>query len=183
MTDTQKQCLLKYLGYYDGAVDGIFGKASCSATKRFQADYGLLASGLFNSATEEKLLQALTGAAEKVADFWEEVQYFKKDEFRCKCGGKYCDGFPAQPREALVRLADRVRGHFGAPMTVSSGVRCITHNATVGGAVASRHMAGKAMDFCVKGKSAAEVLAFVQSQSDVRYAYAIDGNYVHMDIA
>ena len=182
MTDIQKQCLLKYLGYYEGSVDGIFGPASRAATKAFQAAYGLTESGLFDGTTEETILQALTGAAEKVADFWEEVQYFKKDEFRCKCGGKYCDGFPAQPREALVRLADRVRGHFGAPMTVSSGVRCITHNATVGGAVASRHMAGKAMDFCVKGKSAAEVLAFVQSQSDVRYAYAINGSYVHMDV-
>ena len=38
MTDTQKQCLLKYLGYYDGAVDGIFGRASTGATKAFQAD-------------------------------------------------------------------------------------------------------------------------------------------------
>mgnify|MGYP003304469701 CR=1 FL=1 len=81
---------------------------------------------------------------------------------------------PAEPNEALVRLADRVREHFGAPVIVSSGVRCITHNALVGGAVASRHMAGKAMDFCVKGKSASEVLAFVQSQKDVRYAYAIE---------
>lgn len=182
MTGIQKQCLLKYLGYYGGAVDGIFGPASRQATKDFQADYGLDTSGVFDSATEEKLLQALTGAAEKVADFWEEVRYFKKEEFRCKCGGKYCGGFPAQPREELVRLADRVRSHFGAPMTVSSGVRCITHNAAVGGAVASRHMAGKAMDFTVRGRSAAEVLAYVQTQPEVRYCYAIDENYVHMDI-
>ena len=183
MTDTQKQCLLKYLGYYDGAVDGIFGRASTGATKAFQADYGIAASGLFDGATEEMILRALTGTAEKVADLWEEIRFFKKEEFRCRCGGKHCGGFPAEPNEALVRLADRVREHFGAPVIVSSGVRCITHNALVGGAVASRHMAGKAMDFCVKGKSASEVLAFVQSQKDVRYAYAIDGSYVHMDVS
>ena len=59
MTDVQKQCLLKYLGYYPGSVDGIFGNQSRQATKDFQADYGLENSGLFNSATEEKLLQAL----------------------------------------------------------------------------------------------------------------------------
>jgi hypothetical protein len=182
MTDVQKQCLLKYLGYYAGSVDGIFGNQSKQATKDFQTDYGLENSGLFNSATEEKLLQALTGAAKKVADFWEEVQYFKKDEFRCKCG-RFCDGFPVQPERKLLALADRVRGHFGAPMIVSSGVRCEKHNANVGGASASRHMAGKAMDFTVRGKKAADVLAFVQSQKDVRYAYAIDGSYVHMDVS
>lgn len=181
MTDTQKQCLLKYLGYYGDAVDGIFGPKSKQATRDFQADYGLENSGLFDRATEEMMLRALTGAAEKVADFWEEVKYFKKDELRCKCG-KFCDGFPAQPERGLLLLADRVRGHFGAPMIVSSGVRCKQHNANVGGAAASRHMSGKAMDFTVRGKTASEVLRFVQSQPDVRYAYAIDGNYVHMDV-
>lgn len=182
MTDTQKQCLLKYLGYYRGAVDGIFGSLSRQATKQFQADYGITAGGVFDSTTEEKILQALTGAAEKVADFWEEVKHFAKEEFRCKCGGKYCDGFPAQPEKQLIALADRVRSHFASPAVVSSGVRCATHNANVGGAAASRHMTGKAMDFTVRGKTASQVLAFVQRQPEVRYAYAIDGNYVHMDI-
>lgn len=181
MTDIQKQCLLKYLGYYQGAVDGIFGSQSVQATRDFQAGYGMNISGVFDSATEETILQALTGAIEKVADFWEEVRYFKKDEFRCKCG-RFCDGFPVQPEKKLLFLADRVRGHFGSPMIVSSGVRCKQHNANVGGAAASRHMSGKAMDFTVKGKTAAEILAFVQTQSDVRYSYAIDGNYVHMDV-
>lgn len=183
MTDVQKQCLLKYLGYYSGSVDGIFGKASRAATRAFQADYGITVSGVFDSATEEMILRALTGAAEKVADFWEEVQYFRKEEFRCKCGGKFCDGFPAAPQRLLVTLADRVRGHFGVPMIVSSGVRCRQHNANVGGAASSRHMAGKAMDFTVRGKSAQQVLAFVKAQPEVRYCYAIDGSFVHMDIA
>lgn len=182
MTVIQQQCLLRYLGYYAGAVDGIFGKKSLQAVKAFQSDYGLEASGVWSSATEEMILRALTGAAQKVADFWEEVKYFKKEEFRCRCGGRYCDGFPVQPERELLLLADRVREHFGSPMVVSSGVRCKSHNANVGGAAASRHMRGKAMDFTVRGKTASEVLAFVRSQPEVRYAYAIDGNFVHMDI-
>lgn len=182
MTATQQQCLLKYLGYYAGAVDGIMGPVSKQATRDFQADYGIVASGLFDSATEEMILRALTGAAEKVADFWEEVRYFQKEEFRCQCGGKYCDGFPAQPERKLLQLADRVRSHFASPAIVSSGVRCVTHNANVGGAAGSRHMQGKAMDFTVRGKTASQVLQFVQQQKDVRYCYAIDGNFVHMDV-
>jgi len=182
MTDVQKQCLLKYLGYYDLPVDGIFGSGSQQATREFQADYGLETSGVFDGATEEMILRALTGSAGKVGDFWEEVRYFKKEEFRCRCGGKHCGGFPAEPAQKLVRLADRVREHFGVPVTVSSGVRCPVHNANVGGVSGSRHLLGSAMDFCVKGKSARETLAYVQAQEDVRYAYAIDGNYVHMDV-
>jgi len=182
MTDIQKQCLLKYLGYYTMAVDGSFGSGSQQATRDFQADYGLEASGVFDGATEEMILRALTGSAEKAGDFWEEVRYFKKEEFRCRCGGRYCDGFPVMPERKLVRLADRVREHFGVPMTVSSGVRCAVHNANVGGVSGSRHLLGRAMDFTVKGKDAQQVLAFVQAQEDVRYAYAIDGNYVHMDV-
>jgi hypothetical protein len=38
------------------------------------------------------------------------------------------------------------------------------------------------MDFSVQGRSAGEVLAAVNRLPGVRYAYAIDENYVHMDI-
>jgi hypothetical protein len=38
------------------------------------------------------------------------------------------------------------------------------------------------MDFCVRGKTAAQVLAYVQKQPEIRYAYAINGSYVHMDV-
>jgi hypothetical protein len=38
------------------------------------------------------------------------------------------------------------------------------------------------MDFCIKGKSATELLAYVQKQPEIRYAYAIDSRFVHMDI-
>lgn len=38
MTLKQKQCLLTYLGYYDGPVDGIWGQQSQKATIDFQRD-------------------------------------------------------------------------------------------------------------------------------------------------
>lgn len=184
MTNVQKQCLLKYLGYYEGAIDGNFGPLSKQATAGFQDDYGLDPDGAFGVLTEEKILEAVAGTAQKVEpeNFWDSIKYFKRDEFRCKCGGKYCDGFPAEPAEKLITLADRVREHFEAPMIVSSGVRCVTHNATVGGHENSRHMRGLAMDFTVKEKTADEVLEYVWKQPEVRYAYKIDTNYVHMDV-
>ena len=176
MTVKQKQCLLAFLGFYSGALDGIWGGGSKGAERAFRAAFGLSGEDL-----EAALLGAVTGEISPV-DPWENVTYFRKSEFRCKCGGKYCDGYPARVDPALLDLADRVREHFAAAAMVSSGLRCPVHNKNVGGVSASRHMSGKAMDFRIRGKGSAEVLEYVMQQPEVRYAYAIDGSYVHMDV-
>lgn len=187
MTVKQQQCLLEYLGYYSpensnkaNNVDGIFGEKSKAATIAFQGDYGLDVTGVFDAATEKRIKEVVANDENPIV-FWESVKHFTRDEFKCKCG-KYCDGFPAEPERKLVTVADRVREHFGNAAIVSSGVRCKQHNANVGGVANSRHLTGKAMDFRVSGKSASEVLAYAQKQTEIRYAYAIDKNYIHMDI-
>jgi uncharacterized protein YcbK (DUF882 family) len=43
-------------------------------------------------------------------------------------------------------------------------------------------MSGKALDFRIEGKTAEQVLEYVQKQPECRYAYDIDGTYVHMDV-
>lgn len=87
-----------------------------------------------------------------------------------------------EPEEKLVRLAERVRTAFDAPVLISSGVRCPAHNAAVGGVKNSRHLLGKAMDFRVKNVSGEKLLAYVRTLP-IRYAYRIDGSFVHMDVA
>lgn len=180
MTIRQKQCLLCYLGYYSGAIDGIWGEGSMAAAKQFQQDHDLTADVTFGSASEEKILAVIAG--EDSGDWWEDIRYFRPEEFACKCG-TCCDGYPAQMSETLVKTADRVRNFFGAAAIVSSGLRCRQHNANVGGVANSRHLSGKAMDFRIAGKSAAQVLSYVREQPEIRYAYAIDEAYVHMDVA
>lgn len=115
-------------------------------------------------------------------NWWDSIKHFERKEFECHCGGKYCNGYPAEPAKQLIQVADRVREHFDLPAIVSSGVRCKTHNAIVGGITSSRHLAGKAMDFCVTGKSAEQVLTYVKLQPEINFAYAIDSENVHMDI-
>lgn len=176
MTDFQKQCLLLYLGYDCGRPDGIWGEKSAAAAAEFQARQGLEPDGVFGPVTEEKILSVICGQGQ----WWREIRYFRRQEFACKCGS--CGGFPAEPEEKLVRIADDVRAHFGQSVTVSSGVRCPVHNMAVGGVANSRHLTGKAMDFCVKGKNSGEVLDYVNRQAGVRYAYAIDQSYIHMDV-
>lgn len=188
MTTKQKQCLLEYLGYYDpdnsnkvNNVDGIWGEMSKAATKRFQHDYGLEEDGIFGPLTEKEILDVVA-TGRKPGVNWDAVKYFDREEFECNCGGKYCNGFPVEPSALLVKTAEKVRTHFGKAAIISSGVRCETHNKNVDGVVNSRHLRGTAMDFRISGKKAAEVLAYVQSLPEVRYAYAIDSNYVHMDV-
>ena len=183
MNTKQRQALLFYLGYYVGAIDGVWGSGSKTACKAFQKDFGLTADGVCSTDTEKALKHTVCyGISKKEevvqsGDFWDDIKYFKKSEFRCKCGCGSDD-----MNETLISVADRVREHFGKAITVSSGRRCANHNARVGGVSNSRHLSGKAMDFSVSGKSAAQVLEYVQKQPEIRYAYAIDSSYVHMDV-
>jgi hypothetical protein len=188
MTIKQRQHLLAYLGYYVGNVDGVWGTLSKEACKAFQKDFGLDADGYGGTNTDKALTHAVAyGISKKEetttsGDFWKDIKHFDRKEFKCKCGNIHCNGYPAEPQEKLVRVADKVREHFGSYATVSSGLRCTQHNANVGGVSNSRHLTGKAMDFCISGKTAAQVLEYVQKQTDIRYAYAIDSQFVHMDI-
>lgn len=176
MTVRQKQCLLAFLGYYREDIDGIWGPKTEAATKDFQRNAGLDTDGSFGTETEKAILAAVCGGE----DAWSGIRHFSRGEFACKCGK--CGGFPAEPDMALVRKADTLRAHLGVPIHVSSGVRCKSHNAAVGGVSNSRHLMGKAMDFRAEGFSSAQTLARVNLLGGIRYAYAIDGNFVHMDV-
>lgn len=177
MTAKQKQCLLAFLGFYQEDIDGIWGPKSEEATRAFQKSANLKTDGSFGPETEKAILAAVSRGKD---GFWEGIRHFSRGEFACKCGK--CGGFPAEPDMGLIQKADALREHLGVPIHVSSGVRCETHNAAVGGVSNSRHLTGKAMDFRAEGFSAAQVLARVHLLGGIRYAYAIDGNYVHMDV-
>lgn len=188
MTMAQKQCLLRYLGYYAGDIDGLWGEQSQLATIDFQRAYMDTVDGIFGPETEKRILEVVASGEKPIADkmsptadWWKDIHYFTRAEFRCPCGK--CGGFPVEPDETLVRLADQVREHFGAPATVSSGVRCQAHNDELPhSAPNSYHIRGKAMDFCVRGVSGAKLLAYVK-QLPVHYAYQINGSdFVHMDV-
>lgn len=47
----QVQQKLKELGYYNGAIDGIFGSGTINAVKNFQRDYGLTVDGIVGTRT------------------------------------------------------------------------------------------------------------------------------------
>lgn len=167
-------------------IDGLAGPKTVETTKKYQLVVGLAADGIAGELTRAKIFGTkVDKSAEDKPPSTTGTKlgkHFDRSEFACRCGGKYCNGFPKEMQPKLITVADRVRDHFDVPVIVSSGVRCSRHNAAVGGVSNSRHLDGKAMDFDVPGKTSAQVLAYVQKQPEIRYAYAIDGDYVHMDI-
>lgn len=160
MTIKQRQHLLAYLGYYVGAVDGDWGSGSRAACASFQRDAGITADGHGGPETDKYLKKAVADDAFKTepvqedkpstGTFWDEIEFFTREEFRCQCGGKYCNGFPAEPDETLVRTVNEIRRRLGVPVSIveagGSGVRCKVHNTAVGGASNSLHMYGRAAD-------------------------------------
>ena len=191
MTIKQRQHLLAYLGYYVGTVDGDWGTLSKVACSKFQEDFGgITVDGFGGKETDKALTHAVAYgmlnvenvAKEETGTFWDDIRYWTREEFRCRCGGKYCNGFPAEPNETLVRLVDDIRHKAGRPGIPSSGLRCKTWNAMQGGVSNSDHMKGKALDFSIEGMSGNELLALCQADSRTRYAYIIDGGWVHVDV-
>lgn len=184
MTNRQKQHLLAFLGYYTGELDGIWGPQSRKATEQFQSACMEAADGIFGPATEARIREVIAaGEAPRETDFWKEIRYFRREEFRCTCGGRGCGGFPAEPAEQLVRNAESARQYFNAAADVSSGVRCGLRNSELpGSAVNSLHLRGRAMDFRVRGVGAEELCAYVRTLPHVDEAYAIDSQFVHMGV-
>ena len=177
MTVMQIQHLLAYLGYDPGDCDGVMGRNTQAAVRRFQADYGLTTDGDPGAATQKMLIGAVAGTAAKVdkpessdapktVTFWDDIKYFTREEFRCQCGGKYCNGFPAEPAGETVRMADEIRRRAGVPLNVNSGLRCKQHNAEVGGVSNSLHTTGQAVDLGGKISPAKlhEIAAQVQAE-------------------
>lgn len=85
-------------------------------------------------------------------------EHFKVREFRCKDGSD-----PVFIDTELVELLEKIRVHFGKPVTITSAFRTASHNATVAKAATySQHLYGKAADIQVQGISVENVYAYAE---------------------
>lgn len=178
MTTKQRQHLLAYLGYYVGNINGDWAALSREACRRFQQDFGGIAVDGFGGPETDKALKhavaigfllredvtdIIVGNKSQTGTFWDEIEFFDREEFRCQCGGKYCNGYPAEPDERMVRIADAIRKRIGKPITVNSGLRCKTHNANVGGVSNSQHLYGTAADLgCPSGCTPSQMASIAE---------------------
>lgn len=77
----------------------------------------------------------------KAGDTTAITKNFKRSEFQCKCG---CADQKID--ETLVNKLQIIRTLYDTPITVTSGYRCASHNAAVGGTANSKHTLGIAAD-------------------------------------
>lgn len=125
------------------APDGVIGAKTIAAIKAFQKKYGLAQDGIAGAMTFAKINNNI--------GLWNGSAHFKKSEMKCKCGGKYCNGYPASIDAKLMAILEALRSHYGKPVVIKSGLRCARHNAAVGGVSNSKHRTGKAADIYIPG--------------------------------
>ena len=194
----KRQTYLKELGYYKGEIDGIAGKQTKKAYKDLQNDYFTRKKdkdGVYGTNTDI-LLRCVYNC--------KDLKHFKVTEFKCGCKTKYCTGYPVELNVDLLNCLDDLRGDFGKSITITSGMRCKTHNKKVMGSTGSRHPKGKAVDIFMKTQSSTHkgrkelVDYWIENYSNSRYAYcngygrtksnisypksSTMGNAVHIDV-
>lgn len=176
MTAKQKQCLLCYLGYDTGGVDGIWGAKSMTATEAFQNDYGIGADGIFGPATEKKILEVISSGEKPAADPEDKpgnafdsdaAKYLQADGYyhiprgvdvqlsknlwshEVMCRGKGCCTESIVSKR-MVETFQAIRDDYGEAIEIGdadgSGYRCPIHNRAVNGADSSLHLTGSAFD-------------------------------------
>lgn len=104
---------------------------------------------------------------------------FKVREFRCKDGSDYI-----LIDDDLVDILQKIRSHFGKPVTINSAYRNATYNKKVGGASGSLHVKGMAADIVVRNIAPAEVAKYAERigvKGIGLYETDKDGYFVHVD--
>ncbi len=168
---TQLQTELKQVGYYDGAIDGIYGPDTVAGVKKLQADSGLPETGFVDAATSRALDEKLaalgqqTAAAAmtqtatvqtvlKLTGFWtgaidgkwtDELTAALK-EFQTKLGVKPTGEVDAATLEAfeqsLSELKASATASASAPVTVTASTTAtVTHSATAPATVSASETA------------------------------------------
>lgn len=108
---------------------------------------------------------------------------FNSYEFRCGLG-RTCPCSTILIDDKLVEYLQKIRDHFGKPVTITSAYRCPSYNSTVSKATSSYHTKGMAADIQVKGVTPRDVAKYAESIGILGiglYETDKDGHFVHID--
>lgn len=139
LTEEGRKTRFKYLG---------LGEYNEANIKKFQKK-------AFPSLKKEQDGKYGTNTDNALRHFYNVKKYtknFEPEEFKCECGGKYCSGYPSYMKKVELLNLQKIRDHYGKPMTVTSGLRCKTANGGSTGSITnSKHLTGYACDFYMPG--------------------------------
>lgn len=103
--------------------------------------------------------------------------YFTEDEFKCKCG---CG---MDVTQEVKDLCNKARERAGIPFRITSGARCKSHNAKVGGVADSAHTKGLAVDIAFSsGSDTYKIVQSLMSLNIERIGISFPSSFIHFDI-
>ena len=102
---------------------------------------------------------------------------FKVKEFACADGS---DAVFISPQ--LVQILQKIRTHFGRPVTITSAFRSQAHNTKEGGVANSQHLYGLAADIVVTGVAPAKVAAYAETLLSGTGGIGIYKGFTHIDV-
>ena len=102
---------------------------------------------------------------------------FRVKEFACADGSD-----PIFISPDLVSVLQKIRAHFGEPVTITSAYRTPAHNAKVGGVSDSRHLYGVAADIKVKNVSPLRVAQYAEQLLTNKGGIGVYESFVHVDV-
>ncbi|MBE7053409.1 MAG: DUF882 domain-containing protein [Ruminococcaceae bacterium] len=102
---------------------------------------------------------------------------FKVCEFACKDGSD-----TILISSDLVELLQKIRDHFGKPITINSAYRNATYNKKIGGATYSQHVQGTAADIVVKDITPKEIAQYAEYLMPKIGGIGLYSSFVHIDV-
>lgn len=102
---------------------------------------------------------------------------FRVKEFACKDGSD-----PVFIDSELVEVLQKIRNHFGKPVTITSAYRTPPHNKACGGTTYSQHLYGRAADIKVKGVAPSKVAEYAKTILKNYGGIGIYSTFTHIDV-
>jgi uncharacterized protein YcbK (DUF882 family) len=102
---------------------------------------------------------------------------FKVHEFACKDGSD-----PIFIDTELVIVLQKIRTHFGKPVTITSAYRTPPHNSREGGTTYSQHLYGKAADIKISGVTPKKVADYAETLFKKSGGIGIYNTFTHIDV-
>jgi uncharacterized protein YcbK (DUF882 family) len=104
-------------------------------------------------------------------------QNFTVKEFACTDGTD-----PIFVADELVDVLQKIRTHFGKPVTITSAYRTPGRNKAVGGETYSRHLYGMAADIKVSGVSPSKVSMYAEKLLPGKGGIGTYSTFTHVDV-
>ena len=101
---------------------------------------------------------------------------FRVREFACNDGTD-----PIFIDSELVTVLQKIRNHFGKPVTITSAYRTPPHNSREGGTTYSQHLYGKAADIKISGVTPKKVADYAETLLD-KGGIGIYNTFTHIDV-